>query len=328
MAHVYGGRPQAAHALGHVGEVLEQAHVGVPALVVLVAEPRDQQRAAQLCGAADLDGPPVERGARVARRRVRPRHPAARPARKLDHGRGHGGGVAQAGHAHGERGVAVRKVGGAVQRVDAPQVLAVHVAVDAALLAQYCVLREGRPDDAQHRRLAGLVGVGDQVDGPFVGDRARLVHAVQHDSGARGGGGLRHLEQLGVGQARGGGGGGDGDGEAAGGARGRGDEAVRGGEPGERHVGDRLGGRCARARRMGAVVREGSRSGREIDKSTMRRAGASTGHAACRATRAPAAAPLPSCARGSLRGSLPWSVLLHTNSYTQTPTRACDMDPH
>ena len=54
VAHIDGGRAEAAHALRDVGVVLEQAHVGQPALVVLVAKPGDQQRLADVVGGADL----------------------------------------------------------------------------------------------------------------------------------------------------------------------------------------------------------------------------------------------------------------------------------
>ena len=86
-----------------------------------------------------------------------------------------------AGHGHREARVPVREVGGAVERVDAPEVVGARVSRDAAFLAQDRVLREAGADYFQDGFLGGGVGLRDKVGGALEGDGARLVEGGADD---------------------------------------------------------------------------------------------------------------------------------------------------
>jgi hypothetical protein len=74
-------------------------------------------------------------------------------------------------------------VGGPVERVD-DEALVAAAGVRAALLAQDRRARKGRADPRDDQRLAGTVGVGDQVVGMLFGDLARGVEPLAQE-GAR-----------------------------------------------------------------------------------------------------------------------------------------------
>src|SRR6185436_14931201 len=76
-------------------------------------------------------------------------------------------------------------VRGPVQRVDDPPVPG--ASAGTALLREDGVLRMALAEPGQEDRLAGLVGIRDQVDATLEGDGPRLVEALgQHPSGTAG----------------------------------------------------------------------------------------------------------------------------------------------
>ena len=181
MAEVDGRCPQPADPLRDVGKVPEEVEVGRPSVVVLVAEARDEQGPCDVVDARAGDGLAVERGAAVAGSRIGLGDPGPPAAGKLDDDAGHGDGVPDARDRDGEARVPVGEVCGAVERVDAPQVVGAGVPGDASFLAQNRVLRERLADYREDGFLGGRVGLGDEVGGALEGDGAGLVERGADD---------------------------------------------------------------------------------------------------------------------------------------------------
>ena len=88
---------------------------------------------------------------------------------------------------HAELRKAVREVGGAVERIDYPSMVALMRA-GAAFLGEYRVSRESAMDNLDDRGLGFLVGLGHQVDRVGFAVDGYAAEALEMDSagGARG----------------------------------------------------------------------------------------------------------------------------------------------
>jgi hypothetical protein len=83
-------------------------------------------------------------------------------------------------------GIAVSEIGGAVEGIDDPSMVA-RLVDTAAFLGQDGVVRKGAADDADNRRLGLAVGLGHQVEETAFALEADVVQAgpMNRSTGAR-----------------------------------------------------------------------------------------------------------------------------------------------
>src|SRR5271170_2903254 len=74
--------------------------------------------------------------------------------------------------------VAVGEIGGTVERIDNPSMIALMV-IGAALFSQQCVGRKGPLKNLNHARLGLLIGFGDEVDGIGLAGHAGAAEPFQ-----------------------------------------------------------------------------------------------------------------------------------------------------
>ncbi len=160
---VQGGGARAAQAGGVLGDGPEHAQVGVDVghLVLAEREAGADQGAVQAGAAGDPDAAAIEGGAAAtaggeflfAQRIID--HAVLHPALDLQ------------GDGHRVLGKAVDEIGGAVERIDHPQVIGAFALAGqfAAFLGEDAVVRVRLADDVDDACLGGLVHLGDEVVG-------------------------------------------------------------------------------------------------------------------------------------------------------------------